>query len=41
MDKNGVAYKKIIVKPAVDFRSVEEVLVVLAPPSRNAVGGQE
>jgi rod shape-determining protein MreC len=41
VEKNGVAYKKIIVKPAVDFRSVEEVLVVLTSPSRDAAGGQE
>jgi rod shape-determining protein MreC len=31
VDKNGPAFKKIIVKPAVDFSRLEEVLVVLTP----------
>jgi rod shape-determining protein MreC len=30
--KNGPAYEEIIVRPAVDFSSLEEVLVVLTPP---------
>jgi rod shape-determining protein MreC len=30
--KNGPAYEEIIVRPAVDFSSIEEVLVVLTPP---------
>jgi rod shape-determining protein MreC len=30
--KNGPAYEEIIVMPAVDFSSLEEVLVVLTPP---------
>ena len=33
VEKSGGAYKQIVVKPAVDFRSLEEVLVVLAPSS--------
>jgi rod shape-determining protein MreC len=31
VEKNGPAFKKIIVKPAVDFSRLEEVLVVLTP----------
>jgi rod shape-determining protein MreC len=31
VDKSGGAYKRIIVKPAVDFSSLEAVLVVLTP----------
>ena len=31
VEKNGPAYKRIVVKPAVDFRALEEVLVVLTP----------
>lgn len=37
VEKNGPAYKRIVVKPAVDFRALEEVLVVLTPtPAREA-----
>src|SRR5262245_52787869 len=37
VEKNGNAYKQILVRPAVDFSSVEEVLVVLTPtPGRDA-----
>ncbi len=37
IEKNGTAYKEILVKPAVDFSSLEEVLVVLTPtPLRDA-----
>jgi rod shape-determining protein MreC len=40
VEKSGGAYKKIIVKPAVDFTSLEEVLVVLtATPAREASSG--
>jgi rod shape-determining protein MreC len=40
VEKNGSAYKKISVRPAVDFTSLEEVLVVLTPvPPRDAAGG--
>jgi rod shape-determining protein MreC len=31
VEKNGPAYKRIVVKPAVDFSSLEEVLVVMTP----------
>jgi rod shape-determining protein MreC len=42
VDKSGGAYRRIVVKPSVDFRSLEEVLVVLAPPGRAAgEGGTE
>ena len=37
VEKSGGAYKRIVVKPAVDFRSLENVLVVLTPtPAREA-----
>ena len=40
VEKSGGAYKKITVKPAVDFTSLEEVLVVLTPtPAREAAEG--
>ena len=41
IEKNGTAYKRIAVKPAVDFSALEEVLVVLTPvPGRvGAEGG--
>jgi rod shape-determining protein MreC len=40
IDKGGGAYKKITVKPAVDFTSLEDVLVVLTPtPAREAAEG--
>jgi rod shape-determining protein MreC len=31
VEKNGPAFKRIIVRPAVDFSRIEEVLVVLTP----------
>jgi rod shape-determining protein MreC len=38
VEKSGTAYKAISVRPAVDFSRLEEVLVVLTPPSaREAV----
>jgi rod shape-determining protein MreC len=38
VEKSGTAYKTILVKPAVDFSRLEEVLVVLStPPGREAV----
>jgi len=38
VEKSGSAFKTILVKPAVDFSSLEEVLVVLStPPGREAV----
>jgi len=40
VEKNGPAYKRIMVKPAVDFTRLEDVLVVLTPaPGRQAVEG--
>lgn len=40
VERSGGAYKKITVKPAVDFTSLEEVLVVLTPtPAREAADG--
>ena len=40
VEKSGGAYKRITVKPAVDFTSLEEVLVVLTPtPAREAAEG--
>ena len=39
VEKSGNAYKHITVKPAVDFRSLEEVLVVLTPPPAREVEG--
>ena len=37
VEKSGNSYKQILVRPAVDFSSVEEVLVVLTPtPGRGA-----
>jgi rod shape-determining protein MreC len=40
VERSGGAYKRITIKPAVDFRSLEEVLVVLTPtPAREAAEG--
>ena len=40
VEKSGSAYKKITVTPAVDFTSLEEVLVVLTPtPARDMAEG--
>ena len=40
VEKNGPAFKRIIVKPAVDFSQLEEVLVVLTPtPAKEAASG--
>lgn len=43
VEKNGPAYTRITVKPAVDFRSLEDVLVVLTPTAAReaAAGGTE
>ena len=42
VEKAGGMYKRIVVKPAVNFRSLEEVLVVLTPmPGREVEGGGE
>src|SRR5437867_7420651 len=40
MDRSGGAYKRIVVRPAVDFNGLEEVLVVVTPtPARDTSGG--
>jgi rod shape-determining protein MreC len=40
VEKNGPAFKRVIVKPAVDFSRLEEVLVVLTPtPAKEAAAG--
>jgi rod shape-determining protein MreC len=40
VDRNGRAYRRITVRPAVDFSSLEEVLVVLTPtPAREMADG--
>jgi rod shape-determining protein MreC len=39
VEKNGPTYKRILVKPAVDFHALEEVLVVLTPTPRDAADG--
>src|SRR6266446_9089558 len=40
VEKNGPAFKRIIVRPAVDFSRIEEVLVVLTPTAaKEAVSG--
>jgi rod shape-determining protein MreC len=42
VEKTGPAYKRITVKPAVDFSKLEEVLVVLTPtPAREAEESRE
>jgi rod shape-determining protein MreC len=42
VEKSGPSYKRITIKPAVDFSSLEEVLVVLTPtPIRQAEGSHE
>jgi rod shape-determining protein MreC len=40
VEKSGTAYKRITVKPAIDFSAIEEVLVVMTPrPPREAAEG--
>jgi rod shape-determining protein MreC len=40
VEKSGTAYKRITVKPAIDFSALEEVLVVMTPtPAREAADG--
>jgi len=40
VDRSGGAYKRIVVRPAVDFNGLEEVLVVVTPtPARDTSGG--
>ena len=41
VEKNGPAYRRITVRPAVDFSALEEVLVVLTPaPTREPAGSE-
>jgi len=40
LERSGGAYKRIVVRPAVDFNGLEEVLVVVTPnPARETGGG--
>ena len=40
VEKSGSAFKRIVVKPAVDFTQLEEVLIVLTPtPAKEAAAG--
>src|SRR3954462_4674217 len=39
VERAGSAYKRIVIKPAVDFSSLEEVLVVMTPPVARGVEG--
>ena len=41
VEKNGPAYKRIVVRPAVDFRALEEILVVLTPTAAHEAGSIE
>jgi rod shape-determining protein MreC len=41
VEKSGPAYKRITVKPAVDFSSLEEVLIVTTPTPANEAGVSE
>jgi rod shape-determining protein MreC len=41
VEKSGGAYKRITVKPAVDFSGLEEVLVVVTPARESAGGASE
>jgi rod shape-determining protein MreC len=38
VEKAGGVYRRIVVRPAIDFSSLEEVLVVLTPPAARAAG---
>ncbi len=41
IDRSGGGYKEILVKPAVDFNTLEEVLVVLTPPPARELAGED
>lgn len=41
VEKNGPAYTRIVVAPAVDFRSLEEVLVVLSPAAADEAASEK
>ena len=39
VERSGGGYKRIVIAPAVDFSSIEDVLVVLTPPGGEAADG--
>jgi rod shape-determining protein MreC len=41
VDKNGVAYRSIGIRPAVDFSTLEDVLVVLTPAPAEQAGAEK
>lgn len=41
VEKNGVAYRTIVIRPAVDFSSLEDVLVVLTPTAAQQAGPEK
>ena len=41
VDKNGVAYRSIGIRPAVDFSTLEDVLVVLTPSPAQQAGAEK
>jgi rod shape-determining protein MreC len=41
VEKSGVAYRTIVIKPAVDFSSLEDVLVVLTPTAAQQAGPEK
>jgi rod shape-determining protein MreC len=41
VDKNGVAYRSIGIRPAVDFSTLEDVLVVLTPGPAQQAGAEK
>ncbi len=40
VEKQGSSYKRIVVRPSVDFSSLEEVLVVLTPAPAKQVAAE-
>src|SRR5204863_6545317 len=41
VEKNGPAYRRITIRPAVDFSTLEDVLIVLTPTSTPKPAGSE
>lgn len=41
VEKSGVAYRTIVIRPAVDFSSLEDVLVVLTPTAAQQAGPEK
>jgi len=39
VERSGGAYRRIMVRPAVDFSSLEEVLVIVSPPTHGPQDG--